>query len=187
MSGNVPWLLVVVLLSFHSGCASRQHPERREITKATTPEDDGKPNSDAVPQVYALSGQFERVVILRLKFDADLLQGVESEVKKQGIRNAVILGGIGSVRGYHVHTVSNRSFPSRNVYVRDLLAPADIQAMNGYVIDGRVHAHIVLADPDHSFGGHLEPDTRVFTFAIVTLGVFCEFIDLKRIDDKTHR
>jgi hypothetical protein len=65
MSGNVPWLLVVVLLSFHSGCASRQHAERREITKATTPEDDGKPNSDAVPDVYALSGQFERVVILR--------------------------------------------------------------------------------------------------------------------------
>jgi predicted DNA-binding protein with PD1-like motif len=99
----------------------------------------------------------------------------------------VILSGIGSVRGYHVHTVSNREFPSRNVFVKDELAPADIQAMNGYVIDGRVHAHIVLSNPDQSFGGHLERETRVFTFAIVTLGVVGDTIDLRRLDDKTYR
>jgi predicted DNA-binding protein with PD1-like motif len=59
--------------------------------------------------------------------------------------------------------------------------------MNGYVIDGRVHAHITLADGDRAFGGHLEPDTNVFTFAIVTLGVLREDVDLSRVDDKTYR
>jgi predicted DNA-binding protein with PD1-like motif len=57
--------------------------------------------------------------------------------------------------------------------------------MNGYVIDGRVHAHLTMANPDHAFGGHLEPGTNVFTFAIVTLGVFDG--DLSRVDDKTYR
>jgi predicted DNA-binding protein with PD1-like motif len=108
-------------------------------------------------------------------------------VKTLGIRNAVILSGIGSVRGYHVHSVSNRTFPSKNVFVKDPTASADIVSMNGYVIGGRVHAHVTLADPDRAFGGHLERETRVFTFAVVTLGVLREPVDLERVDDKTYR
>ena len=33
----------------------------------------------------------------------------------------------------------------------------------------------------------LEPGTNVFTFAIVTVGVFGDGVDLSRIDDKTYR
>jgi hypothetical protein len=44
-----------------------------------------------------------------------------------------------------------------------------------------------MADADHSFGGHLEPGTTVFTFAVVTVGVFKSGIDLSRVDDKTYR
>ena len=108
-------------------------------------------------------------------------------MKALGVQNAVILGGLGSVRGYHIHTVSNRTFPSKNVFVKDPLAPADIQTLSGYVIGGRVHAHIVLSDPERSFGGHLEPETRVFTFAAVTLGILREPVDIGRLDDKTFR
>jgi len=178
-------VLLVQSLCIAPACSG--NAQRVEVIKATTAENDAKPNSNAVPDVYALSGQFERILILRLKHDVDLLPGLEREIKRLGIQNAVLLSGIGSVRGYHVHTVSNRSFPSRNVYVKDPLAPADIQAMNGYVIDGRVHAHVVLSNPEHSFGGHLEPETRVFTFAIITLGVLKQGLDLSRLDDKTHR
>ncbi|HUR59415.1 MAG TPA: DUF296 domain-containing protein, partial [Opitutaceae bacterium] len=81
---------------------------RTEITKATTPADDSKPNSPSVPDVYAIDGKFERVVILRCKYQADLLAGLEQGVKEQKIRNGVILSAIGSVRSYHYHTVSNR-------------------------------------------------------------------------------
>jgi predicted DNA-binding protein with PD1-like motif len=160
---------------------------RREVVKATTPFDDGKPNSSAVPDGYAITSAFDKVVVLRFKFDVDLLDGIERQVKTLGIRNAVILSGIGSVRGYHVHSVSNRTFPSKNVFVKDPTASADIVSMNGYVIGGRVHAHVTLADPDRAFGGHLERETRVFTFAVVTLGVLREPVDLERVDDKTYR
>src|SRR5438128_2330792 len=78
---------------------------RTEIVR-TTP-DDAKPNSSAVPDVYAIdAGKFERVVILRFKYDTDLLAGLERMVKEQKIRNAVILAAAGSVRGYHIHQVS---------------------------------------------------------------------------------
>ena len=169
-----------------SGISGAQQT-RTEVTKATTPADDSKPNSDTVPQVYALGGQFERILVLRFKYEADLLAGLESMVKQHKIRNAVILSGIGSVKGYHVHVVSNRTFPSKNVFIKDPTAPADLTGINGYVIDGRVHAHVTLADPDKAFGGHLEPGTTVFTFAIVTLGVFGDGVDMSRVDDKAYR
>jgi predicted DNA-binding protein with PD1-like motif len=179
---------LIQILSFLAiATAATAQSTRTELTNATTSAEDSKLNSSAVPDVYALSGQFDRVLVLRFKYQTDLLAGLERMVKEQKIHNAVILAGIGSVRGYHVHTVSNGTFPSRNIYVKNPTGPADIVSMNGYVIDGRVHAHLTLADPDQAFGGHLEPGTTVFTFAVVTVGVFKEGIDLRRIDDKTFR
>jgi hypothetical protein len=134
-----------------------------------------------------MSGKIERVVVLRFKYQADLLAGIEAMVKKEGVKNAVILSGIGSVRNYHVHSVSNRTFPSKNVFVKDATTPADIVSVNGYVIGGRVHAHMTMTDGDKAFGGHIEPGTNVFTFAIVTLGVLSDSVDLARVDDKTFR
>lgn len=166
---------------------SNAQRSRTEIVKPTTPEDDAKPNSEKVPDVYTMSGQLQRVVVLRFKYQADLLAGIEKAVKDQKIRNAVFLSGIGSVRNYHIHQVSNRTFPSKNVFIKDPTTPADIVSINGYVIDGRVHAHMTLADEEKAFGGHIEPGNNVFTFAIVTLGVFDNAIDLSRVDDKTHR
>ncbi len=99
----------------------------------------------------------------------------------------MILSAAGSVKGYQVHQVSNRTFPSKNIFVKNPTAPADLIGMNGYVIDGRIHAHITLANPEKAFGGHLEPGTSVFTFAIVTLGVLDDSVDLSKVDDKTYR
>jgi uncharacterized protein len=158
-----------------------------EVTKPTTPEDDAKENSASVPDVYAMSGKFERVVVLRFKYKADLLAGIEKMVKEQKIKNAVFLSGIGSVRNYHIHSVSNRTFPSKNIFIKDPTAPADIISINGYVINGRVHVHMTLTTGEQAFGGHIEPETNVFTFAIVTLGVFDDSVELSRVDDKTHR
>jgi predicted DNA-binding protein with PD1-like motif len=158
---------------------------RNEVVKPSA--NDALPNNPAVPDVYALEGKFERVVVLRFKYDTDLLAGLERMVKEQKIKNAVILSGIGSVRGYHIHQVSNRTLPSKNMFEKDPEAPADIAGMNGYVFDGVLHPHITLANPERAFGGHLEPGTIVFTFAIVTIGVLPDSMDLKRADDKNYR
>jgi predicted DNA-binding protein with PD1-like motif len=160
---------------------------KREVTPPANPAEDFRPNSNAVPDVSAISTQFQRVVLLRFKYNADLLAGLESMVKEQKIKNAVILAGIGSVRNYQVHAVKSRTFPSADVFVQDPTAPADIIGMTGYVLDGRIHAHITLSTGDRAFGGHLEPHTNVFTFAIVTLGILNTDADLHRLDDETLR
>jgi len=180
-------ILVGVLAAMVSGLPAVQQVRREIVNASPSPADDAKPNSDKVPDVLAIAGKFDRVLVLRFKFDTDLLAGIEKMVKQEKIRNAVILAAAGSVRGYHVHQVSNRTFPSKNMYEKDPTAPADLISMNGYIIEGKVHAHMTLADSEKAFGGHLEPGTSVFTFAIVTIGVFDNTVDLNRVDDKTYR
>ena len=170
-----------------AGALAAQETRREIVNAAPTPAEDAKPNSSKVPDVYAIKGQFERILVLRFKYDVDLLAGMEKMVKQEKIRNAVVLSGAGSVRGYQIHQVSNRDFPSKNMFVKNPVEPADLISMNGYIINGKIHAHMTLATPDGAFGGHLEPGTAVFTFAIVTLGVLNDEADLSRVDDKTYR
>ncbi|MFB3826761.1 MAG: PPC domain-containing DNA-binding protein [Bryobacteraceae bacterium] len=178
--------IVLLAVLAAAGTAAGQRT-RTEVVKPTTPADDAKPNSDKVPEVYAVSGQFQRILVLRFKYQADLLAGLERMVKENKIRNGVILAGAGSVRSYHYHSVSNRTFPSKNIYIKDPAAPADIASMNGYIVGGKIHAHITFTDEEKAFGGHLEAGTTVFTFAVVTVGVFTGGVDLSRVDDKTYR
>ena len=178
---------ILLLLVSTAGLIASQETRREVVNAAANPADDAKALSPRVPDVYAINSQFQRVVILRFKFNTDLLAGFEKMVKEEKIRNAVILSGAGSVRGYQVHQVSNREFPSRNTFVKNPTAPADLIGMNGYVIDGKIHAHMTLANPEKAFGGHLEPGTSVFTFAIVTVGVLSDSTNLSHVDDKSYR
>jgi predicted DNA-binding protein with PD1-like motif len=183
-----PLLLLPALLAVFalSPAALAQQTQRDIVNPAKNPADDAKPNNPAVPDVYAITGHFDHIVVLRFKFKANLLAGLEKMVAEQHIKNGVILSGIGSVRGYEVHSVSNRDFPSHDTFTKDPTQPADIVSMNGYVIDGHLHPHITLATPNKVIAGHLEPGTEVFTFAIVTIGVIND-ADLSRADDKTYR
>lgn len=174
-------------LAITAFCALASAQEsRREITTATAPQD-AKPNSAQVPEAYAINTQFQRVVILRFKFETELLSALEAMIKQEKIQNGVILNGWGSVRNWQIHQVSNRTLPSKNMFVKDPTAPADIAGMSGFVMNGRLHPHITLANPGKAFGGHLEPGTNVFTFAVVTIGVLPDNLDLSKLDDKNYR
>ena len=170
-----------------AAAAAAQETRREIVNSAPTPADDARQNSDKVPDVYAIRGQFDHILVLRFKYNTDLLAGIQKMVKEQNIKNAVILAGAGSVRGYQVHQVSNRDFPSKNMFVKNPTEPADVISMNGYIINGKIHAHMTMATPDKALGGHLEPGTTVFTFAIVTIGVMNDGADFTHLDDKTYR
>jgi predicted DNA-binding protein with PD1-like motif len=167
--------------------AAGQESRRETTNAAANPADDAKGLSEKVPDVYAIATQFERVVVLRFKFDTDLLAGLDKMVKQEKISNAIILSGMGSVRGYQVHQVSNRTFPSKNMFVKNPTEPADVIGMSGFIANGTVHPHIMLATPAKAFGGHLEPGTHVFTFVCVTIGVLKDGADLSHVDDKSYR
>ena len=125
-------LFVVAL--FAACMALPAQETRREVSHATgNPAVDSKPNSPDVPDVFAVSGHLERIVVLRFKFGSDLLAGLQKMVAQEKIKNAVILSAFGSVRGYQVHMVSNRDMPEKLLFVKNPTAPADIIGMSGMV------------------------------------------------------
>lgn len=134
------------------------------------------------PAVVTVRSDLKRVVLVRLKYQTDLLDGLKEAIKNENIKNAVILSGVGSVISYHVHAVSNTTLPATLAYtVHD--GPMDLIAVNGYVLGGRIHAHITMTDDKRAIGGHLHEGTKVFTFAIVTFGLLDDSLDLTRFDD----
>lgn len=136
----------------------------------------------AAPDVVTVPTEIKRVVLIRLKYNSDMLKGLEQAVKNEKIKNAVILSAVGSVTSYHVHCVSNTTLPAKLAYTQRA-EPMDLIGMNGYVLGGRIHAHITMTNDKQAFGGHLHQGTTVFTFAIITMGVLPDDIDLSRFDD----
>ena len=121
-------------------------------------------------------------MIVRLKHQTDILDGLKQAVAREKIKNAVILSGFGSVVSYHIHVVNNTTFPPVDVFAKED-GPFDILTVTGMVMDGRVHPHISLSNPRKTIGGHIEPGTKVMTFANITLGVVADSADLRKMDD----
>lgn len=179
MKPSIFFALLVGALPLPAAAQLATHPATKE---------DARPNDPKVPDSYVLSGKFDRILVLRAKNKTDLLTEMEKQVKAQNIKNAVILSGIGSVRGYRFHNVAGRDYPVPDMFVSAPNTPADFIGMNGYIVNGVIHAHIILALGDNkgtTVSGHLEKGTEVLTFAVVTLGVLNT--DLGRVDDLTYR
>src|ERR1035438_9489983 len=85
---------LTAVLAVLAGAVVAQQTRREEVRSSGAAED-ARPNSSNVPDVYAIAGQFDRVLILRFKYQTDLLAGMEKMVKEQHVKNAVILSAIG--------------------------------------------------------------------------------------------
>ena len=136
--------------------------------------------------VHTMTTQFERIEIIRMGPGSDMLEGLDVAIKKNKIKNAVILAGIGSVTDYHYHVVSDKNLPPAEEFPKASV-PMDLTSVQGYIINERVHAHITLADENSMVGGHLESGTKALTFFIITIGVLPETLNIENIDRLNYR
>jgi predicted DNA-binding protein with PD1-like motif len=118
--------------------------------------------------VEKLESKIKELHIFRIEMGQDLLVTLQRVVQETGIRQGVILSGIGSLVTYHVHVVGAKRRPVPNIYMHGS-GSYDLLAMQGYIFDGRVHAHVTLSNPVEAIGGHLEPGCEVYTFAIIAI------------------
>lgn len=119
--------------------------------------------------MLAQSVALSRLVLVRLNPGEDVREGLTRACQEQGVRNGVILSGAGSLSRYHVHVVQSTNLPPGNTFVEGE-GPYDVIAVTGLINEGRVHAHITLADAGKALGGHVEDGCRVLTFLIVAIG-----------------
>jgi predicted DNA-binding protein with PD1-like motif len=97
-----------------------------------------------------------RIHILRVDPGEDVLESTRGFLQQAGIRQAVVLGGYGTLAAYHLHWVAHNRIPTDNIFRRGE-GGIEILAMNGLVVDGEPHIHVALSMPEGAFGGHLEP------------------------------
>lgn len=110
-----------------------------------------------------------------------MLEGLNQYTEEKNVKNAVIIAGIGSVTDYHFHVVSSSSLPPANEFSKASVA-MDLVSLQGYIFNGRVHAHIALSDENSVIGGHLEPGTKALTFFILTVGVLPDELEIENFD-----
>ena len=115
-----------------------------------------------------LSADIKRIVLVRLSPGDDVLEGLQKAVKDEGINSGLILNGLGSAQSFKYHVVADLNLPPLEAFPA-AREPRDILSYSGFVIDGRVHAHITLSDSRKAEGGHLEPGTQVLTFTIIAI------------------
>jgi predicted DNA-binding protein with PD1-like motif len=139
-------------------------------------------SQEKIPDVHVVSSEFERIEIIRMRSGTDLLEGLNETVKKRNIKNAVILVGIGSVTDYHYHVVSDKNLPPAEEFPKASV-PKDLVSVQGYILNGRVHAHMALSDENSVIGGHLELGTKALTFFIVTIGVLPDDLSIENFDN----
>ena len=112
--------------------------------------------------------EIRRIIAVRINPGEDILLGLRQAVKEHSIRNAVVLTGFGSVRKSHFHVVMSNDLPPAESYPKSV-QPLDVVTIGGFIIDGRVHAHIDFSDERNGFGGHLEEGCLALTFIVVAL------------------
>jgi predicted DNA-binding protein with PD1-like motif len=94
--------------------------------------------------------------IVRVDPGEDVLESVQRFLDESGVRQAVVMGGYGTLAKHHLHWVADNRLPSRNIYGKGE-GGIEILGMNGLVVAGEPHIHVSLSTTAGAYGGHLEP------------------------------
>ena len=101
-----------------------------------------------------------KALIIHLTKGDLLLENIQAEVQRLGIRTGVIVSGIGSLRKLVIHYIASTNDDPDNEYLT-IEAPLEIGSLQGIIVEGVPHLHIVCSDPDRAYIGHLEDGSEV--------------------------
>jgi len=114
-------------------------------------------------------GTFGKVHVLRLDRGDYLLESIEKLIEEQGIVNAVVLSGIGTLDHCVLHMVTTTGFPPIEYFRRWDNEPLELASVDGLIADGKAHLHTVVSDCKYSYAGHVEPGCRILYLGEVVI------------------
>ena len=126
-----------------------------------------------------------RTFVLRLDSGDYLLESIESFVKKENIRDAVVVSAIGTLDEYRVHWVTTTGFPPKNRLEHWKDKPLELASVGGIIANGEPHLHIVVSDSEKAYCGHLEKGCRVLYLAEIVI-IELKSLHLSREYDERH-
>jgi uncharacterized protein len=127
---------------------------------------------------------FKRTVILSLERGDDLLISIKNEVSRLGIKNAVVVSGIGTFEKVVYHRVTSFSSIPEEEFIT-IEEPIELSCLQGLVIDGQPHLHMTFSDLKNTYSGHLEEGCSILYLAEVML-VEIEGFELDRVKNQDN-
>ena len=127
----------------------------------------------------AFSLKPKNIHIVRIDPGEDVLSELKNFLQESGVRQAVVVGGYGTLAAHSLHWVIHNRLPTENRFGRSE-GGIEILAMNGMVVEGEPHIHVTLSTPEGAYGGHMEPGCRTYVLCEIFLAEV-EGADLRRI------
>lgn len=106
------------------------------------------------------SGSFGKTIIIELERGEKVIEGIEEALCMAGIKNAIIVSAVGSIKKLNFHRPTDMGESANDEFIT-IDAPMEIGSLTGSIIDGAGHYHIVAADTQNVYCGHLEAGTEV--------------------------
>lgn len=120
--------------------------------------------------------EYGRVIVLYLSKGELLLETITEELKRSGVKNAILTSGIGSLCKLEIHAIGQTSDEPCDYFISEE-KPFELGCMQGMVLDGVPHIHVVSSAPDGTtYVGHLERGCKVQYLAELS---FMEVADME--------
>jgi len=114
------------------------------------------------------NGSLGKVFTVYLERGELLLESLLAALERFGVKNAVLLGAIGSLQKVELHRVTSLSEKPEDEYIT-IDKPVEISSMQGLVLDGKAHMHMVVSSVEEAYTGHLENGTQVLYLVEMTI------------------
>ena len=111
-----------------------------------------------------------------------LLESIRDALAKHQVRDAVITSAIGSLSKVSLHRVTGYDPSPVDEYIT-LENPFELASLQGLVVDGHPHFHMVVSDRAQTYTGHLEEGTTVLYLVEISLLELTD-VNLKRVADE---
>jgi predicted DNA-binding protein with PD1-like motif len=120
-----------------------------------------------------------RIVVLNLERGEKLLESIRQALAELSVRDAVLVSAIGSLSKVVFHRITTTDEVPQDEFIT-LEGPIELSAVDGMVVDGEPHLHMVFSDLENTYSGHLEDGSVICYLAEL---VFAEIkgLHLRRV------
>jgi len=125
-----------------------------------------------------------KTIVFRCDRGEDLLKTIESVAYERKIANGVVLSAIGTLESCRIHRVTTKGLPPEAEWVT-IDGPLEVNSVDGIIANGKLHAHISVSNGKGTYGGHLEPGSRVLYLAEIVLVEVVGASFSRELDEKT--
>jgi len=129
-------------------------------------------------KIMSCAGTAETVVVA-LEPGEMLLESIRRAAQERGVRNGVVVSGIGTLKNLRMHYITRTDFPPADEVV-DIARPLELLSVSGIIADGEPHLHVVVScGMEEVYAGHLEDRSEVAYLAEIAM-LKCEGLEMAR-------